>query len=455
MSTQPQDRDNVVALPSRPEPSEDKSYQPGSPYKIVVIGALIILAAFGGFGIWAATAPLDSASLAPGTVTVESNRKIVKHLDGGVVQDILISDGQYVKEGEVVLRLDPTEAAANETSIRQQLDAALALRARLIAERDGLDRIPFPEELTSRRDSSPAVREAMAGERRQFVERRRSIEGQIAIQEEKIAQLRQEIAGLRAQRDSLIRQADILRNELVDMRALNAQGYFPTSRILAMERELARLEGEIGSNAAGIARAQKGISEARMQIRQIRQQFDEKVVSQLREVENRIAELRQKHIVAQERLKRTVIRAPHSGVVQNLQIHTEGGVIRPGEELMQIIPANDRLVIEAEVPPRDIDVVAEGQRAEVRMSAFKSRTTPVLYGKVVTVSADRIVDEQQQKAYYKARVEIPPEELKKLGGRKLQAGMPAEVLINTGERTMLQYLIKPLTDAMARGFIEQ
>ena len=456
VKTDGQDDNKVVQLPSaETAEAEESVYKVSSPYKVVGIGLAIILVAFGGIGIWAATAPLDSASRAPGTVMVESNRKVVNHLDGGVIREIAVRDGDYVEEGELLIRLDKTEKQARSDSVRHKLDSALAQRSRLIAERDGLDRVPFPEELTSRRADSAKVREAIAGEREQFTERRQSVEGRVAVQREKIAQLENEILGLEAERNSAERQVEILRNELIDLRKLSDQGYFPKSRILQRERELARLEGQIGSITARMARAEKSISEARLQIKQIRQEFNEKVVKELRKVEDKISELREQFIIASEKLKRTRIQAPQAGVIHNLAVHTLGSVIQPGKPILNVVPVQDRLIVEAEVSPNDIDIVNEGQDAKVRMTALQSRTTPVLTGTILTLSADRIVKEQENRSFYKARVEITGEELKKLGGQKLRAGMPAEVMINTGERTVLDYIIKPLTDAMARGFIEK
>lgn len=449
-----EEQPNVVQLPSSGESQEqgERRYQPSGPNKVVLIGIAIILLAFGGFGTWAATAPLDSASVAPGTVVVESNRKAIQHLDGGVIKNIVVGNGDAVQPGQVLVQLDATEQKANVESVRAKLDSALARQARLLAERDGKDTIDFPKEL-ERRSDKPEVRAIMAGERSSFTERRRTRQGQVAIQKQKIARLEQQINGVRAQLASKDRQTQILSDELKSLRKLHEQGLFPKTRVLQRERQLAKLEGDMGADQASIARAQAQISKAELQIEQVRQEFQEKVVSELRKVEDRVTELRKKLVMANERLARTTITAPQAGVVQNMQVHTEkSAVVRPGQQIMQIIPDNDELIIEAEVKPRDIDRVEEGQKAEVRISAFEMRTTPVLFGKVETVSADRIVPKESDKAFYKARVHIGADELEKLGGKKLQAGMPAQVFIKTGERTMLQYLINPLTDAMSTAF---
>jgi len=439
--------------------AKSRPYQPGSPYKVILIGAGIILGAFVGLGTWAALAPLDSAALAPGNVVVESNRKVVQHPEGGVVERITVQEGEQVVDQQLLIKLDPTEPQANFEAVRQQLNSALARRARLVAEQIGADTIDFPRELAQpAQDGSAQARQVMATARSQFRERRRSRDGQIALQQEKIAQLQDKIAGLNAQRSSNERQADIMTDELKDLRGLYEKGYYPRTRILERERELARLDGQIGSAAAQIAETRNAISEARLQIEQIRQEFNEKIAQALSETEDEIGELRQRLVVAAQKLERTAIRAPHTGVVQNLRVHTVGGVVQAGDEIMQVIPVQDRLVIEAEVSPNDIDIVSAGQSAEVRLSALSGPTTPTLIGNVTQVSADRIVqdnDNGESRSFYKARVEIPPRELKKLGRQKLQAGMPAEVLINTGEQTVLNYLIRPITDAMSRGFIEK
>ena len=436
-----------------------RPYQPGSPYKVVLIGAAIILAAFVGLGTWAALAPLDSAVVAPGTVVVESNRKVVQHPEGGVVKRIAVEEGARVNANQLLIKLDPTEEQANFQAVRQKLNSALAKRARLIAERENADSIDFPRELVQQaEDGSAQARQVMAAERNQFRQRRQSLRGQIVIQREKISQLEEKISGLTAQRSSAQRQVEIMRNELEGLRELYEQGYYPRTRILQMERELANLDGQIGSATASIAQARSSISEARAQIEQIRQQFNEKIAESLSNAEDQIAELRQRLVVAAQKLERTAIRAPQAGVVQNMTVHTVGGVVRAGEEIMQVIPVQDSLVIEAEVSPRDIDLVEAGLEAEVRMSALSGRTTPTILGTVKQVSADRVVQQQengQSRSFYKARIEIPPKELQKLGTQKLQAGMPTEILINTGEQTVLDYLIRPITDAMSHGFIEK
>jgi HlyD family secretion protein/epimerase transport system membrane fusion protein len=438
-----------------------KPYIPSSPAKFVIIGSVVVGIAFGVFGTWAATAPLDSAAVAPGTVTVESNRKLVQHEDGGVVKRIAVEDGDVVKRNDVLLELDTTESRARFDSVRQTLMAALLRKARLEAERSGADSVALPEELANPADPEHAaeIEAALAAERAQFRERRRSLTGKIAIHREKIVQLEDRIAGLEAEKQSAERQMAIMRDELVGLRELHEKGYYPRTRILEMERQLAKLGGEVGTAEASIAEARNQMGESELQIEQVRQQFAEQVSNDLTETQNKIAELRQRFVMAAHKLTVSKVRAPQDGVVQNLGVHTVGGVIQPGKEIMQIIPTEDRLVLQVEVKPNDIDVVAEGQDAEVRLTAFSGRTTPSLIGRVTRVSPDRITQKQgagtPPRAFYQARVEIPPEEMEKLDGRTLQAGMPADVLIKTGEQTLLAYLARPITDAMSMGFIEK
>jgi HlyD family secretion protein/epimerase transport system membrane fusion protein len=445
-------------LPARPGQSAPMEEEPGPPTNsraVILLGLLVILVMFGGLGTWAATAPLDSAIIAPGTVIVESNRKSIQHLEGGIVADILVDEGDVVQAGDVLLRLDATKAAANESLYRKTLHETLALEARLVAEQTGAESIAFPDELIQNADQ-PEVAELIGNQREQFLERRRSLEGQIAILEQRIQQFRQEITGLRAQHDSQVQQLEIYNEELVGLRELFEKGYYPRTRILAMEREVAALEGTIGSTIAQIARAEKGIGETELQIIQTRQKFREEVVSKLRETRNEKGQIREKLVVAEDTLSRVDIRSPLAGSVQNIQVHTEGGVVRPGDTLMEIVPLDDRLVIEAKVSPTDIDSVHVGQEAEVRLTALSMRSTPIILGRVTTVSSDRIISEKDNVAYFRIQVVVPDEELARLSDdQTLSAGMPADVVVKIGERTMLDYIVKPMTDYFAKAFTEQ
>lgn len=422
----------------------------------VLWGGLIIALAFGGIGAWAATAPLDSAVLARGEVAVESGRKVVEHPRGGRVVEVLVEEGDLVREGQLLVRLDPEEAQAAFTAARNRMDNALARRARLVAERDGADEITFPESLRER-INNPNVAEAIAGEREHFTERRQSLSGRISVQRSRMDQLGERIAGLQSERESVMRQTRLMQDELGGLREIMEKGYYPRIRVLERERELARLEGREGRLRAQIAQARETIAETEAQIEQIQTEYREQVLSQLRETETRIADLRERLTQTRSRLDQRYVLAPFDGVVHDLQAASAGSVVDPGGAILQIIPQNDNLIVQARVRPQDIDLVTEGMMATVRMTALSQRTTPVLQGEVIRVSAERFESQQQgrQEAHYRARITIPGTELQKLGTQELRAGMPAEVMIQTGERTLAQYIWKPIQDAMSRGMTER
>jgi HlyD family type I secretion membrane fusion protein len=439
----------VIAL--RPDRRPVLQHQPWRP---IMAGMVILVVAVIGFGIWASTAPLDGAIVAQGTIIFEGKRKSVQHLEGGIVGEILAKDGDRVQAGDVLVRLDATRAQASSSIIENQLNAANALEARLVAERDGAAGIDFAPEL-SRRRGEAQVSQLLILQERQFLDRRRSIENQVSILNSRIEQFRAESRGLDIQQKNKDLQIKLIDGELVGLKELNAKGWVPITRILSLEREAARLRGDRGADIAGMARIENSIGEARLQIIQTRQKFGEDVLGQLRETQNQVAELSSRLVAAQDSLRRIDILAPETGMVQGSKVLTIGGVMMPGQELMQIVPFNDRLQIEARISPQDIESVVPGQISELRFTALNQRTTPVTDGTVVLVSADRLVDEKANAAYYLATVDVPAEQMAKLKGHRIQAGMPVDVLIKTGERTFLQYLLKPLSDTIARSFRER
>lgn len=337
--------------------------------------------------------------------------------------------------------------------LESRLDSLLAQEARLEAEIANAEEISFPESLAERRND-PGVSEVMADQEANFASRQSARAGKIDIYRQRITQLEEQIRALAAARDSAAKQIDIYDDELAGLRELMEKGYYPRNRVRERERDVARLQGEVDSKKAEIARARESIGEARLLIIQLDQDFREQVSSELAETRDQIRDIQERLTVAWDTLSRNTIRAPIAGVVQEMQVYTEGAVLRPGEELMKIVPADYNLIISSEVSPTDIDNVTVGQSADVRLPAFKARITPVLSGEVVTVSADRIEDPERNRAFFKVNIRIRTEELQKLEGRELRPGMPAQVFINTGERTFMRYLLKPLTDAMAGAFKE-
>lgn len=416
------------------------------------IGYLILLLTLGSFTLWSYLAPIDSAALAPGYVAVKSHRRTVQHLEGGIVSQLMVRDGDEVKQGDVLLVLDDTQLKAQLEIYRGQYISALALEARLIAERDELPKVVYPEELSDLAD--PRNVEARHGQDQIFRARKNTHDGEISVLKQRINQLQSKIEGLRAQRSSTQALARSLAEEIKDLRELLSEGFADKQRLRELERNHTNAEGRIAELTAEIATAEMQIGETRLQILQIEKQFHEDIVNKLGEVQVQLFNLREQLRAGEDRVARTVIRAPVDGMVLGVSVHTIGGVIRPGEPILDIVPHKEELVIMAQVSPIDIDRVSVGLEAEVRFSAFKQAITPKMYGKVITLSADRLVDEKTGYPYYQAQIELTPESFEKLGNLQLVPGMPAEVLINTGERTLVEYLMQPLTNAFARAFIE-
>ena len=433
-----------------------ESKAPKSAHYFRRLGFGVIGAIFGGLFLWSIFAPIEGAIVAAGQVVVESNRKTVQHLEGGVVKEILVREGQKVDEGEVLVRLDDTSPRANVALIDGQLREFYARRARLIAERDGLEELPAPEGLEEVL-TQPAFASKLAGQQQLFLARAQTRTTQISLLEERVTQQNERIAGLKAQIASTTSQRNLIRDELAGVRELNEQGFAPMTRVRALERESERLDGETGSLRAGVAEAESIISEARLEISRLKESAREDAIKELRDVEVSISQLEEKRIAAADTLNRTVIKAPQSGRVLGLSAHTIGGVITPGRPIMEIVPEGDRLQVAARISPRDIDRVAAGQETMIRFTAFSARRTPVAYGVVETVSADAMADQNTGAPYYLALISLPnSEELtKELNGQVLSPGMPAESYIQTGKRPAISYFLKPLTDAFSRSMRDE
>jgi HlyD family type I secretion membrane fusion protein len=419
----------------------------------LLAAAIIILIFFGGFGTWAALAPLDSAALAPGRVTVASNRKTVQHLEGGIVKNLLVKEGDAVAGGQILIQLDDTQARARLELLLGRYDTLLATEARLMAERVSAAGIKFPDSLTSRRDQ-PQVAKLLDAETALFEVRRRSIEGRIRIFHKRIAQLKKEISGLAAQIAAEDDQLVLIADERSSLETLFKRGVVGKSRLLRLKREEAKLKGDRGEHLSLITKARQRIGETELEIIDIKNNMLNQVVSGLHDTQAELVEVSERLKAAEDILVRTDIRAPQAGVVMGLNVHTEGGVIAPRQRLLDIVPEDDTLVIEAQIAPNDIDVVYAGLPAQVRLTAFKQRNTPMLDGKLTRVSADSFTDERSGASYFLARVAIDAAQLKKLDGRELYPGMGAEVMIKTGKRTTLDYILAPLTDSLRQAFRE-
>ena len=423
-------------------------------------GVALVLVVFVGFGAWASLAPLNSAALAPGVITVEHYRKTVQHLEGGIIRTLDVHDGDSVQQEQVIATLDDTHSRAQLEVLRGQLYIRIAQEARLSAQRDQLPNVHYPQELLAHQDD-PRVQDAMRLQDQTFKVRRAANDGESAVYRRQIEQLRAKVKGLQAQKHSRDRLVESYRSDVADFKILLKEGYTEKQKVEEMDRSLAQSEGQRGGLLSDIAASELQIAEIELKILQLQKDLQREVTKELSEVQTELFGLREKVQSLERTVERTVIKTPVSGMVLGLAVHTIGAVIQPGGRLLDIVPQNQKLIIEAQVAPIDIDRVKVGQLAEVRFSAFKTRDLPTIEGTLISVSADRIVADNKERnsgetAYYLARVEVSPSGLQALRDANLQLvpGMPAEVLVQTGARTLVQYLMKPLTDSFKRSFIE-
>lgn len=422
--------------------------------RLVATGVILAVVGFGGFGAWAALAPLSSAAIAPGVVTADSNRKSVQHLEGGIIAEILVREGQGVAAGQPLMRLDDLESRSTVTVLEEQLWSLLAQQARLSAERDGLEVMAVPPVLATRA-GHPVVSDILAGQERIFTTRRAALDGRAAVTRQRVAQLDAQIAALEAQRSAGRRQLVLIQEEVDAVSEIVAKGYERKSRLLGLMRQAAELDGNQGDLANRIAQAREGIAQAEQEMLGLRADRQSEVAAELRETQTRRAEIAEKLAAAQVRQTRRDLLAPESGTVVNLRHFAAGAVVAPGAAVLDLVPSDDALVIEARVNPMDIDIVHAGLPAKVVLTAFKTRTTPPIDGMVTRVSADALTDERSGQAYYAARVTVDATQLAALRDVHLQPGMPAETLIVTGERTLLTYLTQPIQDSFRKAFREE
>ena len=435
------------ALPSgrNPRPAKDENAKP-----FILAGLVVVIGLFGGLLAWSATATIDGAVVAPGTVVVDSNRKAVQHLDGGIIGAILVREDDSVEAGQVLLRLDDTIERAELAIVVDQLHELMARQARLRAEVDGSESVAFDAVLLAL-GGEAKVRGILDGQLELFRAGKAAREGRRRILEQRIANFRDQIAGLKAQRAARSRQMKLIRQELAGVERLHEKGHAPLTRVLELKRQLSRIEAQSAEHSTDIARATNSIGEVGLQKIQIDQDFREEVTEQLRDVQARIQGLIERRVAAEARLARIEVRAPQSGSVLALKAHTVGGVIRAGETVMEIVPDDDALVLQAQVLPQDVDKLRSGQSSRIRLSAFDQQTTPEVLGTLESLSADQLEDPRGG-TYFVARIRIDDAELARLGDLELVPGMPAEVFIRTGERLAISYLLKPLLESFARAF---
>jgi HlyD family secretion protein len=420
----------------------------------ILAGLTVVAILAFGVGGWASTTSLSGALIASGSIVVDSSVKKVQHPTGGVVGELRVREGDRVKAGDIVARLDQTVTRANLAIITKGLDELFARKARLAAERDGDQSIDFPDLLTSRADDLEVAR-IMEGERRLFELRRSSRAGQKAQLREQAGQLKEEIVGMTAQQTAKRKEIEFITRELNGVRDLYKQNLVQLTRLTQLEREATRVDGELAQLIAAVAQTKGKIAENELKIIQIDQDLSSEVAKEMREIDGKIGEFVERKIAAEDQLQRVDIRAPQDGTVFQLTVHTVGGVISPGEAIMLIVPDADSLTVEAKVDPKDIEQVQLKQKAVLRFPAFNAATTPEMNGEVSRISADISSDQRTGQSYYIIRISIPPDQLSRLGDAKLVPGMPVECFIQTGERTVISYLLKPLRDQLMRTFRER
>jgi HlyD family secretion protein len=416
---------------------------------VAIIAAFLFLS----IGVLGAMTKVSGAVIAAGSLVVESSVKRVQHPTGGVVGEVAVHDGTQVNAGDLLLKLDPTEVQANYAAVTRALWELTARRARLEAERDGADAVAFPDDLLREAQEQPDIGRIVSGEGKLFDLRRAAQSGQKAQLRERIAQLKEEVSGLTEQAQAKAQEIELVTKELGGVRDLYEKSLVPISRLTALERDAARLTGERGLLTATGAQTRGKISEIELQIIQLDQNLRSDVAKELADIRAKMSELSEKKITAAELLHRIDIRAPQAGVVQQLSVHAKGAVLAAGEQIMLIVPEHDALIVEVKLNPTDIDKVDLGQPTTLRFTSFNFRTTPELFGTVSRIAADTIKDDRNA-PYYLVRISLDAGQIERLGARRLVAGMPVEAFIRTTERSMLSYMLKPLTDQASRAFRE-
>jgi HlyD family secretion protein len=420
----------------------------------LIAGTAVALFLTAGIGGWAFRTELSGAVTASGSVVVDSNVKKVQHLTGGIVGKLLVREGDRVEAGDTVVRLDDTVLQAGLAIVTKGLDEMRARKARLASERDGTDEIVFSSALVGLTPSSELAA-ALESERKLFDLRRAARRGQKSQLRQRISQLEDEARGYGALQAAKTEEIELIQRELGGVQSLWEKKLIPINRLTVLEREAARLKGELAQSIASSAQVRGKISEIELQIIQIDQELSSEVAKELREVDGKIGEFVERKVTAEDQLKRVELRAPQSGIVHQLGIHTIGGVVSPADPVMLIVPESDLLSVEAKIAPQDIDQLYPGQATSLRFSAFNQRTTPEIQGAISRISADVSPDQRTGQNFYTARITIPAEELARLGNVRVLPGMPAEIFARTYDRSLLSYFIKPLTDQIVRAFRER
>jgi HlyD family type I secretion membrane fusion protein len=426
-----------------------------NPRNAIIGGFALIAIAVGGFGLWSTTVPIASAVVANGQVVVASKRKQIQHPTGGVIRALHVEDGKRVEKGDVLIELEDADAGDRYTRTRDAFYYGLASSARLRAEAYSLEALEYPKELTDAAAKNQVVAAIAEGQKRLFEVRSTEIRGQLSIISEQQEQLKSELDGLRAERSAAQAQINLNRKELSTVEDLYIQGYTTRSRVFALKRELAQLSGSSGRSSAMSARTKSAIIENELKLLQTKNQIQTQIQSELRDIEAKLPNLREQYRAASKAYEHMTIRAPVAGTVIASRLNTLGSVVPPGQTVLEIVPAGERLMVEVQLSPADVDSVHTGLNTEIRLTGLNQRTTPALNGRVLYVSADAMQDPRTNATYFVAQVDVSEKEIARLAGQQFQAGMPATVMIKTGERTALAYLTQPLTDSLNKAWREQ
>lgn len=423
--------------------------------RAVTAGFVVIALGFGGFGLWSTTVPIAGAVVANGQVVVASKRKQVQHPTGGVIRSLKVEDGTVVKQGDVLVQLEDADALERFARTRDSFYLAAASEARLMAEALDKDELVMPAELIDAAAKFAPVKAIVDGQRQLFEVRRVEMRGQLSIIEEQHEQLKNELAGLNAERQSAAQQIALTKKELDTVDDLYEKGYTTRTRVFSLRREMTQLSGNSGRIAASAARTRSALIENELKLVQARNQLMTVVNSELRDTQAKIPTLREQYNAARKAYEAMTIRAPVAGTVMASRVNTLGSVVRPGDTILEIVPADDRLMVEVQLRPTDVDSVKIGLETEVTLTGLSQRTTEHLRGRVTNVSADALQDSRTGGTYFVAYIDVADSEIERLKGVQLQPGMPAAVMIKTGDRTALAYLTQPLTDSINRAWREQ
>ncbi len=441
-------------FPETEQKYTDPSFDFLSPSKVIRTGLTVVVVFVVGFLGWASFAPLGSAMIAQGVVVVESHRKTIQHLEGGIVRSIFVTDGQKVKAGQLLIQMDDTESRASLELLRGQADALTAEEARLSAERDGANHVTFPPELLARQND-PKVMEAIRGETKTFESRRDTLNKQVDILQQRVSENNSIIAGLQKEQSAVEQQSALIDQEAGSVQQLYAKGLSTLPRLLQLQRQAADLGGQRGQIVEKIGQVTLNSGEDQLQVVSLKNQFLSDLMKELRDAQTKRFDALDRLHAAKDVVARLSLTAPVAGKVVSLAVHTKGAVLRPGDTVMEIVPANDELSVEAHVRPEDADDVHIGMTARVNLGAYKQRRLPMISGIVTAVSADRLTDQRTGQPYFNVMVSVDRSQLKNYPDIRFIPGMPVDVNIDTGERTMLDYFIEPITGVFNRGMRER